>query len=162
MGKTFEKLGINSFPVGSSSGLDGMRPQYLKDIISLSAGEAGEKALKALTKLCNFLLSGQLPSEICHLLSLCALHKKDGGIRPIAIGNCLRRLTSKLACFQSRNIVNSYLSPHQLGVATKLRCEAAIHTTRTFVNNDQNRGKVLLKLDLKNAFNSVERDCILK
>jgi hypothetical protein len=25
-----------------------------------------------------------------------------------------------------------------------------------------NRGKVLLKLDFKNAFNSVERDCILK
>jgi hypothetical protein len=156
---------INSFPAGSSPGLDDMRPQYLKDIISLSAGEAGQKALRALTKLCNFLLSGQLPSEICHLLygaSLCALNKKDGGIRPIAIGNCLRRLTSKLACFQSRNIVNSYLSPHQLGVATKLGCEAAIHTTRTFVNNDENRGKVLLKLDFKNAFNSVERDCILK
>jgi hypothetical protein len=147
---------INSF---SSPGLDGMRPQYLKDIISLSAGEAGQKALRALTKLCNFLLSGQLPSEICHLLygaSLCALNKKDGGLRLIAIGNCLRRLTSKLACFQSRNIVNSYLSPHQLG------CEAAIHTTRTFLNNNQNRGKVLLKLDFKNAFNSVERDCILK
>jgi hypothetical protein len=156
---------INSFPAGSSPGLDGMRPQYLKDIISLSAGEAGQRALRALTKLCNFLLSGQLPSEICHLLygaSLCALHKKDGGIRPIAVGNCLRRLTSKLACFQSRNIVNSYLSPHQLGVATKLGCEAAIHTTRTFVNNDLNRSKVVLKLDFKNAFNSVERDCILK
>jgi hypothetical protein len=64
--------------------------------------------------------------------SLCALHKKDGGIRPIAIGNCLRRLTSKQAYFQSRNIINSYLSPHQLGVATKLGCEAAIHTTQTF------------------------------
>jgi hypothetical protein len=156
---------INSFPACSSPGLDGMRPQYLKDIISLSAGEAGQRALRALTKLCNFLLSGQLTSEICHLLygaSLCALHKKDGGIRPIAIGNCLRRLTSKLACFQSRNIVNSYLSPHQLGVATKLGCEAAIHTTRTFVNNDLNRSKVVLKLDFKNAFISVERDCILK
>jgi hypothetical protein len=156
--------GMNSFPAGSSPGLDGMRPQYLKDIISLSAAEAGQKALRALIKLCNFLSSEQIPSEICHLLygaSLCALNKKDGGIRPIAIGNCLRRLTSKLACFQS-NVVNSYLSPHQLGVATKLGCEAAIHTTRTFVNNDQNRGKVLLKLHFKNAFNSVERDCILK
>jgi hypothetical protein len=130
---------INSFPVGSSPGLDGMRLQYLKDI-SWSAGEAGQQALRALTKFCNFLLFGQLPSEICHSLysaSLCALHKKDGGITPIAIGNCLRRLTSKPACFQSRNIVISYLSPHQLGVATKLGCDAAIHTTRTFVNNDQ-------------------------
>jgi hypothetical protein len=47
-------------------------------------------------------------------------------------------------------------------VATKLGCEAAIHTTRTFLNNDQNRCKVLLKLNFKNAFNLVERDCILK
>jgi hypothetical protein len=59
---------INSFPADSSPGLDGTRPQYLKDIISLSAGEEGQQALRALTKLCNFLLSGQLPSEICHLL----------------------------------------------------------------------------------------------
>jgi hypothetical protein len=159
------ELAINSFPADSSPGLDGMRPQYLKDIISLSAGETGQQALRALTKMCKFFFSGQLPSEICHLLygaSLCALHSKNGEIRPIAIGNCLRRLISKLACSQSRHIVNLYLSPHQLGVATKLGCEAAIHTTRTFVNNDQNRGKVLLKLDFKNAFNSVERDCILK
>jgi hypothetical protein len=98
---------INSFLAGSSPGLDGMRPQYLKDIISLSADEAGQQALRALTKLCIFLLSVQFPSEMSHLLygaSLCPLHKKDGGIRPIAIGNCLRRLTLKLACFQSRDI----------------------------------------------------------
>jgi hypothetical protein len=75
---------INSFPAGSSPGLDGMRPQYLKDIITLSADEAGDQALRALTKRCNFLLSDQLPSKICHLLygaSLCVLHKKNGGIR---------------------------------------------------------------------------------
>jgi hypothetical protein len=70
---------INSCPAGSSPGLDNMRPKSLKDIISLSAGEAGQQALRALTK-----LSGQLYG--------------------------LRRLTSKLACFQSRNIVNSYFS----------------------------------------------------
>jgi hypothetical protein len=34
-------------------------------------------------------------------------------------------------------------------------CEAAIHTTQTYVNNDQNRGKVLLKSDFKNAFNGI-------
>jgi hypothetical protein len=44
-----------------------MRPQDLKDV-SLSAGETGQQALRALTKLCNFLLSGQLLSEICHSL----------------------------------------------------------------------------------------------
>jgi hypothetical protein len=32
---------MNSFPAGSSPGLDGMRPQYMKDNIFLSADEAG-------------------------------------------------------------------------------------------------------------------------
>jgi hypothetical protein len=58
---------INSFPADSSPSSDDMRPQYLKDIISLSAGVAGQQALRALTKLCNFLLSGQLPSEIWYV-----------------------------------------------------------------------------------------------
>jgi hypothetical protein len=151
---------INSFPAGSSPGLDGMRPQYLKDIISLSAGEARSEGTKSFNQTVQFFIIWATSFRNLPFI-VCALNKKDGGIRPIAIGNCLRRLTSKLACFQSRNIVNSYLSPHQLGVAVA-GCEAAIHTTRTFVNNDQNRGKVLLKLDFKNAFNSVERDCILK
>jgi hypothetical protein len=35
-----------------------MRPQYLKDIISLSAGEVGQKALRALTKLWIFYYLG--------------------------------------------------------------------------------------------------------
>jgi hypothetical protein len=38
---------INSFSAGSSPVLDGMRPQYLKYIISLSAGEAGQQILRA-------------------------------------------------------------------------------------------------------------------
>jgi hypothetical protein len=38
---------LNSFPAGSSAVLDGMRPQYLKYIISFSAGEAGQQILRA-------------------------------------------------------------------------------------------------------------------
>lgn len=46
------------------------------------------RALDALTKLTNFLLAGKLNDVICELVygaSLCALTKKDGNIRPIAI-----------------------------------------------------------------------------
>jgi hypothetical protein len=42
---------INSIPAESSPGLDGMKLLEMKDIISLSAGEAGQ----------YFLFSGQLP-----------------------------------------------------------------------------------------------------
>lgn len=36
---------IKSFANGSSAGCDGLLPQHLKDIISVSAGEAGQRAL---------------------------------------------------------------------------------------------------------------------
>jgi hypothetical protein len=55
----------------------------------------------------------------------------------------------------------SYLAPHQLGVATKRGCEAAIHSVRTFINIPENRDNILLKIDFENAFNSIERDSML-
>jgi hypothetical protein len=47
------------------------------------------------------MLSGSVPTEIYPIIygaSLCALKKKDGGIRPIAVGCTLRRLVAKLGC----------------------------------------------------------------
>jgi hypothetical protein len=94
--------------------------------------------------------------------SLCALKKKDGGIRPIAIGNIFRRLAAKIGCYKLQSDLHSYLTPNQLGVATKLGCESCIHSVRTYVHNPENFGKILLKIDFSNAFNSIERDSMLQ
>jgi hypothetical protein len=129
--------GINSFYRGSALGIDGMRPQFLKDMVSFSAGEAGKRALTAITKLCNFILAGKINEEVLAKFfgaSLCALSKKDGGLRPIAIG---------------------------FGVATKKGSETAIHTVRTYLNLPENNDTIMLKTDFANAFNSVERDKML-
>ncbi|XP_031348412.1 uncharacterized protein LOC116174613 [Photinus pyralis] len=156
---------INSFPAGSSPGIDGLRPQFLKDIISKSAGDAGKRVLTAITKLCNFMLDGKVHPEILPILygaTLCALHKKDGGIRPIAVGNTLRRLVGHTACTKSNEQIQKRLAPHQVGVATKRGCESAVHSIRTYVNNPANSEKVLLKIDFRNAFNNIERDNMLE
>lgn len=158
------KKAINSFKHGSASGFDGLSPQFVKDIISHSAGDAGVQALSAITRLCNFILSGKINNNIWKYMfgaTLCALQKKCGGIRPIAVGNYFRRLVSKLACAKIRNENGDYFRPHQIGVASKLGCEAAIHATRSTVMASKTTTKVLLKVDYKNAFNSVERDVIL-
>jgi len=68
----------------SASGIDGLSPQHIKDIISLSASEGGNQALESITNLCNKMLSGTINEDACKFIygaSLC-----DGGIRPIAIG----------------------------------------------------------------------------
>lgn len=112
--------GIQSFPAGSSGGIDGLRPQHMKDLISFSSGEAGQKCLSSITDLCNMLLCGKLNSETCPFFfgaNLCAFLKKDGGIRPIAVGCTFRRLSAKLGCFEMKEKLSAYLLPHQVGFA---------------------------------------------
>lgn len=87
--------------------------------------------------------------------------KKDGGIRPIAIGTTVRRLVSKIACFSVKSDMVNYLLPRQIGFGVKFGCEGAVHSIRTYVRNPRNSSKVFLKVDVKNAFNSVERDVML-
>ena len=49
-------------------------------------------------KLVNVMAGGGVPDSVAPFLCGARLHagnKKDGGIRPIAVGNTLRRLTAK-------------------------------------------------------------------
>lgn len=48
--------------------------------------------------------------------------------------------------------------PKQVGVATSGDCEAAVHSNRTYTSSNKKSNKI----DLKNAFNSLERDELLK
>jgi hypothetical protein len=82
--------------------------------------------------------------------SLCALSKKDGGIRPIAIGSTFRRLASKLGCYYLSGEISNYLKPKQLGFGTRSGCEAAVHSVRSYLTNYS--AEVFLKIDVKNAF----------
>ncbi|KAL0839893.1 hypothetical protein ABMA28_016516 [Loxostege sticticalis] len=78
-----------SFKKGSAGGLDGLTPQHLKDLVSSDAGDAASSLLANLTSLVNLMLSGRVDERIIDILygaNLIALKKKDGGIRPIAIG----------------------------------------------------------------------------
>lgn len=71
---------ITSFYNGSSGGIDGIRPQYLKDLISSTNCEAGSKLLKSITALTNLMMSGKVLKPICRIIygaRLCALTKKQ-------------------------------------------------------------------------------------
>ena len=108
---------VQSFPAGSSGGPDGMRPQHLKDLISCR--ESGVDFLTALTGFSNTLLAGLCPMDVAPFFfggRLLALNKKSGGIRPIAVGNTLRRLASKCANSYGAPRMAPVFCPRQLGV----------------------------------------------
>ena len=61
------------------------------------AGSAGLNFLKSLTKLINLIGDGKIPKPLRTFFfgaKLIALIKIDRGLRPIAIGNTLRRIKS--------------------------------------------------------------------
>lgn len=156
------KRAIQTFPPGSSGGLDGLRPQHLKDLINCVA--SGAQLLSALTEFVNLLLSGVCHPQVVPILfggRLIALNKKSGGIRPIAVGNTLRRLTAKCANTFATAKLAPVLSPRQIGVGVAGGCEAAVHAVRRFVAGAQ-QGDIVVKLDFSNAFNSIRRDVMLQ
>ena len=156
---------IFSFPNGSACGIDGLRPQILKDLLCKESSDFGNSLLSAITKLSNIMLEGKINENILPFIygaSLCALNKKDGGLRPISIGNTFRRLTAKLACSSIREPIGEYLRPKQLGFATRGGCEAAIHASRSYLYRNKGHRIVFFKIDFRNAFNTIERDIMLQ
>ena len=53
------------------------------------------------------------------------------------------------------------LRPTQLGFGTPGGCEAAVHASRRFLASAEVDKKTLLKLDYRNAFNTLRRDVLL-
>ena len=154
-------LGIRSFKRGSAGGPDGLRPQHLKDMISVE--ESSQVLLPALTAFVNHVIEGRTPPSIRPFFfgaNLTALQKKDGGVRPIAVGCTLRRLIAKLAGRKVMEEMGELLLPRQLGYGVRGGAEAAVHAARLYLQ-DLDPDKAILKLDFKNAFNSIHRDKVL-
>jgi hypothetical protein len=107
---------IYSFPAGSAGGPDGLRPQHFKDIITSPYREGSFDLISVLTDFVNLVLAGKVPPTFRPYFfgaSLIGLGKKDGGVRPIAIGGTLRRLVAKCAVLLIKEEIGSLLFPTQ-------------------------------------------------
>ena len=102
------------------------------------------------------------PAELTQLLSaarLIGFAKPSGGVRPLAVGSCLRRATASAVARQLKRRVAALLSPVQFGVGvdgagdilpTAVRLLLAMHPEW-----------VCITTDARNAFNSVSRRAVL-
>ena len=143
--------------VGSSGGIDGLRPAQLRHLTSNSTAETGQLPIRSLTALVNRLLNVDVSDNARKLLfsgNLTALRKKDGGIRPIAVGNVLGRLASTVSCAAVTPSLARQLSPMQIGVGSQGACEAAVHAIRRYViyhteSGQSHQNRLIAKLDFK-------------
>ena len=145
---------LRHLSVGGSGGIDGLRSALIR----------------SLTALVNRLLNEDvsvLARKLLFSANLTALREKDGGTRPITVGTVFRRLASKVGCADIAPSLARRLSPTQIGVGIHGASEAAVHAIRRYVidhiESDKSRqNRLIVKLDLKNAFSTVLRDHLLR
>ena len=89
---------LKSFPSGSAPGPSNLRANHLKEAVQCPSLDQSAHAARALTGVIQLLCASHCPPDIIpHLCgaTLLASKKKGGGLRPIAVGEVLCRLTSK-------------------------------------------------------------------
>ena len=148
---------IRKAPRGSSAGPSGWRYEHLKCLIGIN------ETADLLSSACNSIAQGHLPEETIQLLSssrLIALPKKSNDVRPIAIGEVFRRITAKTICMQKREDFSAFFAPIQNGVAIKGGSELLIHQIQVILESHPDW--LVLKTDVSNAFNCINRSHLLK
>ena len=112
----------------------------------------------------GIVLCGIIPSAVRSSFfgaTLITLSKQDGGVQPIAIGNTFRRLFAKACMLKISQYLPSTFQLHQVGVGTPCGAGVVVHACRNFINKADSEN-IVLKIDFKNAFNSVRRDVLLR
>ena len=154
---------LRAFPAETAPGPSGLRVQHLRD--ACFAGGT-DNFVAQLTAVVELLAQGRAPAAVAPVLagaSLVALPKPAGGVRPIAVGELLRRLTGKCLMATVKDEAWSFFWPAQVGVAVKGGAEKAVHAVRAWsYRHAGSTHKAILKLDLRNAFNCVSREEVLR
>eukprot|EP00731_Ephydatia_muelleri_P022330 Em0014g921a len=149
---------LRSFPKLSAAGPSGLRIQHLIDAAEITLQTP---ILHLLRKVINILASGKAPVDVSIFLAggnLTALQKSKPGcpldVRPIAVGEALRRLVGKCLCSMLKSKAAEFFYPLQRGVACAAGAEKIAHGLRGCMDeNWQAEGFTVLKIDLVNAFN---------
>ena len=152
---------VKRMPRGTAAGPSGLRADHLKQMLN----ESDVNILPALTHVLNAVRAARVPDEVTPFLAgarLMALPKGANDVRPIAVGETLRRLAAKSYAADVKKQAKDILLPgKQVGVGVEGGIEAATETVRDFAFRHIGQDKVVLKIDFSNAFNTVCRNTLL-
>ncbi|MHB1956108.1 MAG: reverse transcriptase domain-containing protein [Sulfobacillus sp.] len=141
---------------GSSAGPSGMNGAHLAVLA------ADDECLIGLARLLQDICNGNTGDTLReYLLSsmLIPLPKANGKVRPIAIGEQLKRAADAYMNTQILQQARSLCQPHQFGLGTPGGCERVVHGVNAMLANTNN---VAFLLDIVNAFNAKSRAKILR
>jgi len=159
---------IMSFPAGSEGGPSKLLPDHLKEAMSCGSALLADALLSTLHHFVDICARGELPldtAEFFTAATLVPLKKGDigTGVRPIAVGEVLRRIVESAILQEVQDDCVSSLKPLQVGVGIR---DATTQIARLCslqlpsLSMDQTVG--MLQIDMVNAFNTLSRACILR
>jgi hypothetical protein len=154
--EVFEAIRIAS--IKSAGGPSGLTANHLRRAFLKEGSELPKHLAALFSRLINGAGDNDIISGLLGACRLIPLLKPTGGIRPIAIGEILRRICGRILLARHASSARLSLEPIQIGVGTKNGGIAAFHATATFWA--AHPGKVLLNIDLANAFNRMSRVAI--
>ena len=143
-----------------SDGPSGWRSSHLKEMLK---ARCKQSFLSALAAFCTRIANGSFSAECMAVITaarLVPIGKPSGGLRPIAVGDVLRRLAGKLLLHVIIAKTTEHLQPEQVGVQVPNAAETAARKVRLWAE-DAKPDEVLLQVDMRNAFGTVDRQKML-
>lgn len=152
-----------AFKMKGSHGPSGLDSEFWRKLLSNKRyGSSADDLCHAIAlltrKLCSYELQDPLsiePLQSCRLIPL----DKSPGVRPIGIGEVLRRIIGKAVMKIIKPDILEATAYQQFCAGQEAGCEVAIHTVRQLFEDDSNHG--IIQIDARNAFNTLNRNLLL-
>jgi len=147
----------------TSGGLQQISPWHLRRALLADTNQVGAIAA---SRLATRWARGDFSSSLGELVAetqLIALYKDSSKIdvRPVGIGCALRRLLTRAYCSKSKEKIMAHCRESQLGLL-KGGYEVGVHAMRELAKQAKVSKWVIMLLDFANAFNTVDRNLLLK
>ena len=146
---------LRTFPKGTACSPSDLRVQHLLDALDSRLPISMESLLHHVV---NILLAGNAPTTLSPYLAggnLTSLLKSKGtgwDVRPIAVGEILRRLVGKCACILTKDKASQFFNPFQFGVACPAGTKRIVHKLRQVIEDNWNNGDfAILKVDMRST-----------
>ena len=140
------------------SGLDAAAWKHMCISFKQASGDLCDAIASVARRMCSSFLDpkGFAALVACRLIAL----DKCPGVRPIGIGETVRRIIGKATALAIRDDIQDAAGPLQVCAGHLAGCEAAVHAMRqVFDASDTN---AVLLVDASNAFNSLNRQAALR
>jgi hypothetical protein len=148
---------LSSIRKHPAPGITNLRYDHIRQCIGSASTPEEHDFLSRLQWFLMLIANARLPADFMRFIGssvLVALPKPGGGIRPIAMGDVFRRMTSSLLQRHYQASINTLMLPLQLGIGASCGVEKIFHLAQAYLQSQN--GDIVI-IDFQNAFNSVSR-----